>query len=98
MASPLTFRPANRCSSSELGELFTRAYTGYFVPVQIDQAALESMVATDDIDLGVSRVAVASGEPVALALFGIRDRRGWIGGMGVLPAHRQQGIGRAVMQ
>ncbi|HJW82714.1 MAG TPA: GNAT family N-acetyltransferase [Anaerolineae bacterium] len=98
MDSSLTFHPAERYSSDELGELFTRAYTGYPVPVQIDQAGLETMVITYDIDLGASRVAVLGGEPVAIALLSVRDRRGWIGGMGVVPARRRQGIGGAVMR
>ncbi len=47
-----------------------------------------------DIDLDASRVA---GEE-AFALLGVRGDRGWIGGMGVVPAARRRGHGEAVMR
>lgn len=94
----MTFQPANRLTSAALGELFTRAYSDYFVPVNVDRAAFELMVMLYDIDLSASRVGLLKGEPVALALLGVRDRRGWIGGMGVVPAYRGEGGGRAIMQ
>jgi ribosomal protein S18 acetylase RimI-like enzyme len=96
--SSLTFHPADRHTFDELSALLTRAYTGYSVPVQIDAAGFESMVNTYDIDLTASRVGVVGGAPVALALLGVRGHRGWIGGMGVVPARRGQGVGTAVMR
>jgi len=95
--SSLTFRPADRYTPAELSTLFTRAYTDYTVPVQVDAAGFESMVAIVDIDLGASRVGVLARQPVAIALLGVRGHRGWIGGMGVVPEHRGQGIGAAMM-
>jgi len=31
-------------------------------------------------------------------MLGVRDEHGWIGGLGVLPAHRRIGVGRALME
>ena len=43
-------------------------------------------------------VALVDGAPVGVALLGRRERRGWIGSMGVLPAWRRRGIGRRLLQ
>jgi len=94
----LVFRSADRYASAQLGGLLTRTYTGYDVPVQVDAARFESMIAAYDIDLGASRVGVLHREPVAIALLGVRGDRGWIGGMGVAPECRGEGFGMGVMK
>src|SRR3990172_13032548 len=78
----LDFVPADRFSLDQLSRLLTRAYTGYAVPIDVDAIGLEAMIAAYDIDLAGSRVGVRGGEPVAIALLGVRERRGWIGGGG----------------
>ena len=55
------------------------------------------MVRRFDLDLAASRVARAGGEPVGIALLGLRGDRGWIGGMGVVPGARREGLGRRLM-
>jgi Acetyltransferase (GNAT) family len=52
------------------------------------------MIAAWQIDLARSRVAPGEG----VALLGIRADRGWIGGLGVVPAARRHGLGRALME
>jgi GNAT superfamily N-acetyltransferase len=79
---------------TELAELFTRGYEGYFVPVQVDEPTLRYMVEMWDIDLSKSRVA----PDVGLANLAIRGDRGWIGGIAVVPAERRGGVGRALME
>lgn len=95
--SALTFHSADQYTVAQLSALFTEVYSGYFVPVQVDAAAFQSMVATQDIDLSASQVALLDGETVAIALLSVRVQRGWVGGMGVVPAQRGKGIGREVM-
>jgi ribosomal protein S18 acetylase RimI-like enzyme len=90
--------PASSFAPDELAGLFTRAYEEYVVPFQVDRAQLEFMVRTFDLDLGASRVAVRDGEPVGLGNLGVREGRGWIGGVGVVPAARRRGIGRTLME
>ncbi len=94
----LTFHPADRFASGDLSALFTRAYAEYFVPVNVDATTFELMVAAYDIDLSASRIAVRDDQPVALALLGVREARGWIGAMGVAPERRGEQIGLAVME
>jgi len=92
----LDFVPADRYSIEQLSRLITRVYTGYAVPIDVDVTSLESMIAAYDIQLAASRVGVQGGEPVAIALLGVRERRGWIGGMGVAPEVRGERAGLAV--
>ena len=90
-------RAASSLPRSELAALFTRAYEGYFVPVQVDEAALDLLERTFDLDFDASLVAFADGEPVGLVNLGVRGDRGWIGGLGILPEARRQGWGRILM-
>lgn len=94
----LSFRTARELSDQEMGALFTRGYEGYFTPIVLDAAAFRSMVTTNDIDPSASRVGWMGGEPVAFAMLGVREARGWIGGMGVVPEARGQAFGRAAME
>jgi GNAT superfamily N-acetyltransferase len=85
--------PADRFSLAELAVLFTRGYTDYFVPVQLDEASMKYIVDSWDIDLSRSRVA----EDAGICNLGVRGELGWIGGIGVAPERRGQGIGRLLM-
>jgi GNAT superfamily N-acetyltransferase len=86
--------PSDQFSLAELAELFTRGYEGYFVPIDVDEPTLRYMVDTWDIDLSRSRVAPG----VGLANLAIRGDRSWIGGIGVVPEQRRNGVGRALME
>jgi GNAT superfamily N-acetyltransferase len=94
----LAFHSADRDTSEKLSALIKRAYADYAVPMQVDAAGFEAMVAAYDIDLHASRVGALGGEPIAIALLGVRERRGWIGGLGVAPERRNQGVGRATLE
>ena len=93
-----TIRAADHYTADQLSALFTRVYAGYFVPVRLDAASFRSMVETFDIDLAASRVVALGRKLVAIALLGIREKRGWIGGMGVAPEQRGHRLGWTVMQ
>lgn len=94
----IDLRAASSLPRSELAALFTRAYEGYFVPVQVDEAALGFLERTFDLDLDASFVAFDEGSPVGLVNLGVRSNRGWIGGLGIVPEARRQGFGRALME
>jgi ribosomal protein S18 acetylase RimI-like enzyme len=86
-------RPSTELSYGELAALFTAAYEGYFVPFAVDEATLEFMVHVFDIDLQRSLVAVEDGTAVGLANLARRGARTWLGGVGVIPTRRGEGIG-----
>jgi ribosomal protein S18 acetylase RimI-like enzyme len=90
----MRLNPADTLSIDELAALFNAGYEGYFVPFRVDAAQLENMIAAWHIDLARSRVAPGEG----VALLGVRGERGWIGGLGVIPAARRRGVGRALME
>jgi ribosomal protein S18 acetylase RimI-like enzyme len=89
---------ASSFDSAFLADVFTRGYEGYFVPVHMDAASFETVVDRWDIDLDRSRVAFDDDDPVGLANLAVRGERGWIGGIGVIPAARRRGVGRALME
>jgi ribosomal protein S18 acetylase RimI-like enzyme len=90
--------PASQLSHAELAALFTASFEGYVVPMQIDEAAYRQMAELYDFDLESSRIALRDGEPVGLVNLGVRGKTGWIGGMGVVPDVRREGVGQLLMR
>lgn len=91
-------RSASSLPRERLAGLFTEGFSGYYVPIRADAAALAAMVESWDLDLDASPVAFLDGEAVGFAFLGVRGASGWIGGMGVVPEARRRGVGRAVMR
>ena len=89
----MELRPSSELAISELAELFTVAYEDYYVPFQVDEARLAHMVDAYDLALDRSLVAWDGDTPVGLANLGLRGERTWLGGVGVVKAHRRSGIG-----
>lgn len=87
---------ASEFDGPTLTRLFNAGFSGYLVPMRLNEEAFEEHVALYDIDLDLSRVVVTDG-PVAFALVGRRGRLGWIGGMGTAPAHRRRGLGEKAL-
>jgi GNAT superfamily N-acetyltransferase len=89
----MTIVPADTLTLGELAALFTAGYEGYFTPIHVDEPTLRFMIDAWDIDLARSRAVPG----VGVCNLGVRDERGWIGGLGVVPAERRHGVGRALM-
>jgi GNAT superfamily N-acetyltransferase len=89
----MTIVPADTLTLGELAALFTAGYEGYFTPIHVDEPTLRFMIDAWDIDLTRSRAVPG----VAVCNLGVREERGWIGGLGVVPAERRHGVGRALM-
>ena len=77
---------------------FNRAYSDYFMPIVMTVRAFRDLVERDDLDLSASVAALEQTDIVGTGLLGIREKTGWIGGMGVVPERRRRGIGRKMMQ
>lgn len=90
-------RPAAAFPHDQRAALWNEAFSDYFAPSHFDADALAGFEKMCDLDLTASRVLVEDGIPVAFGMLGIRGRRGWIGGMGVIPAARRHGHGVRVM-
>jgi GNAT superfamily N-acetyltransferase len=94
----IELRSAASLEPARLAQLFTAAYEGYAIPFAVDEQMLAFMVQAYDIDLEASQIALIDGVPVALANLGVRGERGWIGGIGVTPFARRQGIAERLMR
>jgi ribosomal protein S18 acetylase RimI-like enzyme len=90
---PAELRPSTGLTHADLAELFTASYEGYFVPFRVDEPTFDFMVDVFDLDLAGSLVAIDDGVPVGLANLGLRGTRSWLGGVGVVPSRRGEGIG-----
>jgi GNAT superfamily N-acetyltransferase len=94
----LRLEAASSLALEQLAVLFTAAYDGYPLPMHVDAAGLARMIETNDLDLDAARIARVAGEPAGICMLGVREDEGWIGGMGVVPQHRREGIGEAIMR
>jgi ribosomal protein S18 acetylase RimI-like enzyme len=75
-----------------------RVYEGYLVPLRLTTEQAAQHFERNDIALAHSPVWLdEDGAPLALAALGLRGERGWIGGFGVAPAARGQGLGRRLL-
>ncbi len=90
--------PAESVPFGELVEAFNAGYSGYVVPVQVTEIDLRHHIDAYKIDLSASRVALIENAVVGLVLLGVRGQQGWIGGLGIHPTYRRQGIGQALMR
>jgi ribosomal protein S18 acetylase RimI-like enzyme len=96
--SSVTVEPASTLDHEQLAALFGAAYAGYWFPIELDAAGFEQMAVVSDLDLASSYVARSGDEPVGICVLGVRGDEGWIGGMGVVPERRREGIGEQLMQ
>jgi GNAT superfamily N-acetyltransferase len=78
--------------------LFNDVYTGYEVPVHLDEAGFATMINLCDLDVGRSVIGLEGDTPVALGMLGLRGPRAWIGGMGVKLEARGRGYGVEIMR
>ena len=95
---PLSLKPANEFTIPQLADLMTRGFEGYFVPINITDTILLTMLRRDGIDLTSSRVILKEDEPSGLALIA---RRGWtsrLAAMGIVSTARNGGTGTWAMQ
>ena len=89
--------PVEEVDFGAFTDAFNLAYSDYYVPITMSKPAFRALFERDDIAPDASVVALEEGRIVGTGLLGIRDRAGWIGGMGVIPGKRRSGIGRAMM-
>ena len=96
--SPLSLKPANEFTIPQLADLMTRSFEGYFVPVNITDVIMLTMLRRDGVDLTSSRAILKDGELAGLALIA---RRGWtsrLAAMGIVSTARNGGTGTWAMQ
>jgi ribosomal protein S18 acetylase RimI-like enzyme len=98
LALALALAPASNFPIPTLADLMTRSFEGYFVPVNITDMALHTMLRRDGVDLTASRVLIKDDQAIGLALIA---RRGWtsrLAAMGITSDSRNGGVGAWAME
>jgi ribosomal protein S18 acetylase RimI-like enzyme len=90
--------PATQVARSDFLTAFNRAYSDYFVPLHFDPPAFDLILERESIRIEASAAALQGDQIVGIGMLGVRGQRAWIGGMGVIPEYRHQGIGRQMMR
>jgi ribosomal protein S18 acetylase RimI-like enzyme len=88
----MEFVRASQFDLPALTRLWNQGYTGYFVSIAFTEPMMEGWLRNGDFDLEHSVVAMDGEAPAGFSLLGVRGDRGWIGGVGVVPAYRGQGL------
>lgn len=94
---PITLHPVSDVDRRQYVLALNRAYSDYFVSILLTEASFLDMVRRESVRLDVSQAAVDAGDIVGMGMLGVREDRGWIGGMGVIPSYRRQGIARRIL-
>ncbi|WP_166239077.1 GNAT family N-acetyltransferase [Paenibacillus turpanensis] len=98
-----TIKPMNECTIKQSLQAWNDGFQGYYVPMTMSERTFVDRLANEQMEARLSYVAFdSSGEPVGLVLNGIRSqggrKTGWVGGIGVAPQYRGQGVGRMLMK
>lgn len=91
-------KPASDYPIPALVEVLNHGFENYFVPIAFNVTAFMTMLRKDGLDLTSSRVLVADGQPVGIALIA---RRGWtsrLAAMGIAMETRGKGAGSWFMK
>lgn len=95
----MRYSPAYEAPFEVLLNTFNHGYDGYLLPLRLTADQLRGHIEQNGIDLAHSVIAwAADDQPVGAGLLGQRGEKGWIGGMGVIPAFRGRGIGRGLLE
>lgn len=94
----ITIQPVSEVSRGDLVRAVNAAYADYYVSIYLTPDSFERLLERESVRLSASAVALEGRKIVGMGLLGVRGRRGWIGGMGVLPRYRDRGIGRRLME
>lgn len=90
--------PASDFSLEVLNDAYNQARADYVIPMPMTTEQLERYIATYDVALAHSAVALEADHIVGLAMLGVRLPRTWITRLGILPNQRRHGVGQQLME
>lgn len=94
----IAIRSAAQVNVDDLVNGLNAAYEDYFVPIFVTPDTFRDLARRESIRLDASRAALDGRRVVGTGLLGVRGVRGWIGGMGVVPAYRRRGVARRLLE
>ena len=89
--------PATEFSLEELAEAYNETRIDYIIPMPMTVERLRDYISVYDVELSCSCAAVRGDEILGIGMLGVRQGRGWITRLGVLPSGRRQGVGSHLM-
>lgn len=89
--------PASQFTFEELTDAYNETRVDYLVPMPMNVARLKEYCRVYDVSLEHSCVAVENGVKLGLGMLGVRQEKGWITRLGVLPIGRRKGTGGNLM-
>lgn len=96
--SGFTLVPASNFTADELAEVYNLTRVDYIVPMPMNARRMQSYVRSYDVDLDASIVIFDGQEQMAgLGMLALRDDRGWITRLGIIPERRQKHLGQCLM-
>ncbi|WP_420631219.1 GNAT family N-acetyltransferase [Candidatus Leptofilum sp.] len=93
----MNLQPADKFTYEQLTDAYNETRVDYMVPMPMNVARLMEYCRVYDVSLEHSCVAVEGDVALGLGMLGVRQGRGWITRLGVLPAGRRKGTGGALM-
>lgn len=91
--------PTSKFSFEQLADIYNQARVDYIVPMPMNAKRMSEYVHNYDISLDGSYVSFNSDDlETGVGMLGLRDQRGWITRLGVLPHRREKGIGQFLME
>jgi len=85
-----------RIELEQVVQALDAGYTGYRLPLSFTVVATANYLRVHDIVLEASPIWFQDGQPVAIGLRGVRERRAWVGAFGIAPAYRGKGLAQAM--
>ncbi len=95
--SNYTFTDALSYSIAQLAEMVNRSYEQSYLPLQQTPLELARYYQYNNMDMGSTVVMFDRDTFVGTSMLATRDRRGWLGGFGIVPAYRGRGAGKAML-
>ena len=90
--------PASQFTLAQLTAIYNQTRVDYMVPMPMNEARLAEYIATYDVDLAHSLVAMQDGQMLGVAMLGLREDRAWLTRLGVIPNTRRSGVGSALCE
>lgn len=97
MSSAIELIAATKFSLEELAEAYNETRIDYIIPMPMTVERLRQYIRLYDVDLSCSCAAVLGGNILGIGMLGVRQGRGWVTRLGVLPSGRRQGVGSRLM-
>lgn len=98
MRPTIVLQPADSVPLADIVEALNTAYRNYYRPLHLTVDSFEAMLTREAValDESVAALDTTRDRVVGIAFLGLRPPRGWLGGVGVIPGYRRQGIARAI--